>query len=115
MIAGETGTLVGSPRYMAPEQIRGDRVDARTDLYALGIMLFELSSGLAPFDSPRINELLTLHLEAPVPHLDEAPPDLAALVHRLLAKRPEDRCQSATEVAEILKLLATGGGTSRLG
>jgi len=115
VIAGESGTLVGSPRYMAPEQIRGDRVDARTDLYALGIMLFELCSGLAPFDSPRINDLLTLHLEAPVPALAEAPPDLAALVHRLLAKRPEDRCQSATEVAEILKLLAAGGGTSRLG
>jgi len=115
VIAGESGTLVGSPRYMSPEQIRGDRVDARTDLYALGIMLFELCSGLAPFDSPSINDLLTLHLEAPVPNLDEAPPDLAALVRRLLAKRPEDRCQSATEVAEILKLLATGGGTSRLG
>jgi len=119
MIAGESGTLVGSPRYMAPEQIRGERVDARTDLYALGIMLFELCSGLAPFDSPRINDLLSLHLEAPVPDLAEAapdlPPDLVSLVHRLLAKRPADRCQSATEVAEILKVLATGGGTSRLG
>ena len=104
---------------MAPEQIRGERVDARTDLYALGIMLFELCSGLPPFDSPRINDLLTLHLEAPVPDLAEAapdgPPDLAALVHRLLEKRAEDRCQSATEVAEILKVLATGGSTSRLG
>jgi len=119
VIAGESGTLVGSPRYMAPEQIRGERVDARTDLYALGIMLFELCSGLAPFDSPRINDLLSLHLEAPVPDLAEAapdiPPDLISLVHRLLAKRPADRCQSATEVAEILKVLATGGSTSRLG
>ncbi len=118
VVAGEAGTLVGSPRYMSPEQIRGERVDARTDLYALGIMLFELCSGLAPFDSPRINDLLTLHLEAPVPSLAEAvpevPPDLAALVHRLLQKQPADRCQSATEVAEILKMLATGGGTSRL-
>ncbi|MFN7958929.1 MAG: serine/threonine-protein kinase [Holophagaceae bacterium] len=119
VLAGEAGNLVGSPRYMAPEQIRGERVDARTDLYALGIMLFELCSGLPPFDSPRINDLLTLHLEAPVPDLAEAapdgPPDLAALVHRLLEKRAEDRCQSATEVAEILKVLATGGSTSRLG
>ncbi|NWJ40992.1 MAG: protein kinase [Geothrix sp.] len=119
VIAGEAGILVGSPRYMSPEQIRGERVDARTDLYALGVMLFELCSGLAPFDSPRINDLLTLHLEAPVPSLAEAapdmPPDLSVLVHRLLEKRQADRCQSATEVAEILKLLATGGGTSRLG
>lgn len=116
---GESGTLVGSPRYMSPEQIRGERVDARTDLYALGIMLYELCSGLAPFDSPRINDLLALHLEAPVPNLSEASPDmtpdLSTLVHRLLKKKPEDRCQSATEVAEILKLLASGGGTSRMG
>jgi serine/threonine protein kinase len=113
-VPGEAGTLMGSPRYMAPEQIRGERVDARTDLYALGVMLFELSSGMPPFDSPRINDLLALHLQAPAPALEEAapelPPELGALVGRLLAKRPEDRPQSAAEVVEILKVLATGGG-----
>lgn len=112
--AGEAGVLIGSPRYMSPEQIRGERVDARTDLYALGIMLFELCSGLPPFDSPRINDLLTMHLEAPVPSLAEAAPDLpwdlVALVGRLMEKRPGDRPQSAAEVVEILKMLAAGGG-----
>ena len=112
--AGEAGALIGSPRYMSPEQIRGERVDARTDLYALGIMLFELCSGIPPFDSPRINDLLTMHLEAPVPSLAEAAPDLPgdliALVGRLMAKRPGDRPQSAAEVVEILKMLAVGGG-----
>lgn len=119
VIAGEAGSLVGSPRYMSPEQIRGDRVDARTDLYALGIMLFELCSGIPPYDHPRINDLLALHLDAAVPSLAEAmpdlPPDLGALVGRLMAKRPEDRPQSAAEVVEILKMLAaSGGGTSRV-
>ena len=114
VMAGEAGTLIGSPRYMSPEQIRGERVDARTDLYALGIMLFELCSGIPPFDSARINDLLTMHLEAPVPSLTEVMPDLPldldALAKRLMEKRPEDRPQSAAEVVEILKMLAAGGG-----
>ena len=117
--AGDDGNLLGSPRYMSPEQIRGGRVDARTDLYALGVMLYELCAGSPPFDSPRIEDLLALHLEARAPALGEAvpdlPPDLGHLVARLMEKRPEDRPQSAAEVVEILKALASeGGGTSRL-
>jgi serine/threonine protein kinase len=115
--AGDTGTLIGSPRYMSPEQILGDPVDARTDLYALGIMLFELCSGLAPYDSSRINDLLVMHLEAPVPRLGavvfEISPDVEALVYRLMQKQPGQRPQSAAEVGEILKLLASEGGVSR--
>ena len=119
VIEGEEGTLFGSPRYMSPEQIRGERVDARTDLYALGIMLFELCSGAPPYDSPRINDLLSMHLEAPVPSLLEVMPDLPSdlgfLVGRLMEKRPGARPQSAAEVVEILKMLAiSGGGTSRI-
>jgi serine/threonine-protein kinase len=118
-LAGEADLLIGSPRYMSPEQIRGDQVDARADLYALGVMLFELCSGAPPFDSPRINDLLAMHLERPAPALlawaPEAPPDLGALVARLLDKHKEERPQSAAEVVEILKMLASSsGGTSRL-
>jgi serine/threonine-protein kinase len=120
VIEGEAGSLIGSPRYMSPEQIRGERVDARTDLYALGIMLFELCAGIPPYASPRINELLTLHLEAPVPELLEVAPDipvdLSLLVHRLMEKHQVARPGSAAEVTEILKVLAAGGraGISRL-
>lgn len=117
--AQDPGTLLGSPRYMSPEQIRGERVDARTDLYALGVMLFELCAGFPPFDSPRMDDLLAMHLEARAPSLvdvaPDVPPDLAALVGRLLEKRPEQRPQSAAEVSEILKILAAGdGATSRV-
>lgn len=113
-LAGDAGTIVGSPRYMSPEQIRGERVDPRTDLYALGVMLFELCSGDPPFDSPRINELLTMHLEASVPPLISAAPnvspELSVLVSRLLEKHPEERPQSAAEVGELLKIIASGVG-----
>jgi serine/threonine-protein kinase len=119
VIAGEEGTIFGSPRYMSPEQIRGECVDARTDLYAMGIMLFELCSGHPPFDSPHINDLLSMHLDDPVPSLADTMPDLPSdlgfLVRRLMEKHPGDRPQSAAEVVEILKMLAVGGGgTSRI-
>jgi serine/threonine-protein kinase len=118
VIVGEAENLIGSPRYMSPEQIRGDRVDAQTDLYALGIMFFELCSGLPPFDSPRLNDLLAMHLEAPLPSLADSmpdlPQDLVALVKRLMEKRQDHRPQSAAEVVEILKIIAAGGGTSRI-
>lgn len=101
--------IQGTPRYMAPEQVRGEQVDGRADLYALGIMLFELVAGAPPFDSPKLADLLDLQLHAPVPALTglvpEATPELGLLVARLMAKRREDRPQSASEVVEALKLL----------
>jgi serine/threonine-protein kinase len=110
------GLTVGTPRYMAPEQIRGERVDARSDLYALGVMLFELCSGAPPYGEARVPDLLGQHLEAPIPSLaatcPEAPEELVALVGRLMAKRREDRPQSAAEVVEILKIISAGANAS---
>jgi len=103
--AGAQGNLtVGTPRYMSPEQIRGEHADARSDLYSLGTMMFELCAGAPPYHHARVGELLNLHLEAPVPNLGavcpEASEELSSLVARLMAKRREDRPQSATEVVE---------------
>jgi len=107
---------VGTPRYMSPEQIRGESVDARSDLYALGVMMFELCAGFPPYHAARMADLLTLHLEAPIPPLEpvcpEAPEELSALVARLMAKRREDRPQSAAEVVEILKLISAAENPS---
>ncbi len=107
---GAQGHMFGTPRYMAPEQVRGEAVDPRTDLYALGVMLFELASGTAPFVAEDLTEQLRLHLQAPVPPLRERIPDLhpgfVRLVEALLAKDKEARPGSAAEVAERLKLLA---------
>jgi serine/threonine protein kinase len=106
----------GTPRYMSPEQIRGEPADARSDLYALGVMMFELCAGEVPYKGPRIADLLNQHLEAAIPSLreacPEAPEDLAALVARLMAKRREDRPQSAAEVVEILRLISAAEAPS---
>ena len=116
----DEGQVFGTPRYMAPEQVKGERVDPRTDLYALGVMLFELSTGFPPFEHSSIPELLRMHLNSPVPKAKDMAPDLpegfSYLLERLMAKRIEDRPASAMEVAEILKLLASGsaGETKRL-
>ncbi len=116
----EEGQVFGTPRYMAPEQVKGERVDPRTDLYALGVMLFELSTGFPPFEHAVITELLRMHLSSPVPKAKDMAPDLpdgfSYLLERLMAKRIEDRPASALEVAEILKILASGnpGETKRI-
>jgi eukaryotic-like serine/threonine-protein kinase len=100
------GKPMGSPDYMAPEQIRGDLVDARADLYALGCMLYEAVTGTTPFVGNSSAVVLSMHLYAeaiPASELvAEVPPELDALLARLLKKRPEDRLGYADDVATAL-------------
>jgi serine/threonine-protein kinase len=109
------GQVFGTPRYMAPEQVRGEAVDPRTDLYALGIMLFELTTGFAPYDHDSVSETLRMQLHAPIPKAKDMAPALpegfSFLVERLMQKQKEDRPASAAEVVETLKLLAAGGAS----
>jgi len=106
-----TGALLGTPEYMAPEQVGGKAVDGRTDLYAAGIMLYETTTGRRPFHGENLFDLLRAHLEdAPVPprqHRPELPPAIEAVILRALAKRPEDRFQTA---AEMMTALAQAAG-----
>ncbi len=91
------GALLGTPGYMAPEQIRGMRVDARTDQYAIGCILYKMLTGRAPYESKSAAELMAMHLmdqPRPVQELrpqHDIPPGLAAIVMRLLAKKPDER------------------------
>ncbi|WP_437968379.1 AAA family ATPase [Sorangium sp. So ce260] len=100
------GRLMGSPDYMSPEQIRGDLVDARADLYALGCMLYEAVTGAVPFLGDSSSVVLSMHLYAePLPASElvaDVPPALDALIARLLKKRPEDRLGYADDVATAL-------------
>jgi serine/threonine protein kinase len=98
-----TGQTVGTPGYMAPEQALADKtVDARTDLFALGCLLFRCATGRRPFEGADALVLLQNVLSQPTPHIEGAPHDLDALNVALLAKEMEDRPQSAAEVAARL-------------
>ena len=103
------GALMGTPRYMAPEQVLGWAVDQRTDLYAFGVILFEMLAGHTPFQGPGSRDLLRQHLHDKPPHLTELVPGLsrpiADLVARLLAKSPSDRFQDWSSLAEALRKL----------
>jgi hypothetical protein len=100
------GGITGTVAYMAPEQALGKEVDGRTDLYALGVMLYEFTTGRLPFDGDNPLSVLSQHLHAPVvpPRTYRAniPEHIEAAILRLLAKDPDDRFATATEVAAVL-------------
>ncbi len=103
------GTLVGTVFYLAPEQIRGDAIDGRADLYALGVVLYELTAERLPFVADDPIAVISQHLHAPVapPSTFNAdiPPALDALIVRLLSKAPDERPASAAEVRQALEEL----------
>ncbi len=105
------GDLLGTPQYMAPEQIRGETVDARTDIYALGAMLYEMVTGRLPFEGPTLMSILSKHLtEMPVPPRDRRPdlrisPSLNQLVMDALDKDPARRPASMDAFADRLARL----------
>ncbi|MEU3313220.1 serine/threonine-protein kinase [Streptomyces sp. NPDC006662] len=110
-----TGTPIGSPAYMAPEQAMGGAVGPYTDLYALGVLLYELLSGNVPFAGSTALGVLHRHLyepPAPVrPQRPEIPQELEAVLMRLLAKDPQDRPGSAQELYEALAPLLPAPGS----
>ncbi|QRN95140.1 protein kinase [Archangium violaceum] len=105
------GLIIGTPEYMAPEQVRGDPVSPKTDLYAFGIILFQLLTGQRPFTAKAPMEYLVHHLEhtppSPLELKPELPPALARLVLRLLEKAPAAR-PSAEEVRASLQEILDG-------
>jgi WD40 repeat protein len=97
-------TVLGTPDYMAPEQAADSRaVDVRTDVYALGCTLYFLLTGRPPFPEGSADAKLAFHRERTPPPLIGVPPELAAVVARMLAKDPADRYQTPAEVAEALR------------
>jgi len=101
------GVVVGTPQYMAPEQLFGDVVDGRADLYATGAVLFECVTGRPVFEAPSLVALLARHLEDTPPNPRSLNPDvpdsLSAVILRALARRPDDRWPSAAELLRALE------------
>jgi hypothetical protein len=101
------GDILGSAKYMSPEQAAGERVGPASDLYSLGVVLYEMLTGRVPFEVDNPTDLSAKHDEKPSSHLrevnHEVPEDLDALVMRLLARDPKDRYGSATELIEDLR------------
>jgi serine/threonine-protein kinase PpkA len=91
--------LLATPRYMSPEQCLGQTVDARSDIYSLGAILWELMTRTRIYESAGPADLMRLHVTAPVPRLPEALAMHQPLLDRMLAKKPEDRFQSAADLA----------------
>ena len=110
------GTIFGTPKYMAPEQCVGGAVDGRADLYALGLILFEMLTGVQAFAGQDALRTITLQLTAPTPSMKvvapavTVPASLEAVVQRLTEKQPESRYKSATEVLSALAQVAEKEG-----
>ncbi len=112
------GVAIGTPTYMSPEQALGDwKTDQRADIYALGVVGYEMLAGMTPFFGTTPQQVLTAHvaeIAAPVSrYRPDLPPSLAAAIMRCLEKRPENRFQTAKELREQLETVSTpGGGTA---
>ena len=105
----ETGLCMGSPKYMAPEQIQGGTISAHTDIYGLGIVLYEMLAGFSPFDRPTRYQTLVAQVHEPPPPMNKFVPDLQVtpafldIIRRCLQKEPHRRYASMNHVLEALK------------
>lgn len=99
-------TSLGSPYYVAPEQIEGQQPDARSDLYSLGVVLYEMLIGTVPFRGKSVADIVQAHLSAPVPRLPASRRQYQNLIDRLLAKAPANRFASAQEALVNLRASA---------
>ena len=109
-----TGTVMGTPHYMSPEQVRGQKADARSDVFALGCVFYELLSGRKPFDAESMHGVLfKVMQEEPSPLAEivpDTPPMLIQIVEKALAKDPAERFQTAGELLAALRRARACGG-----
>ncbi|MBV8367328.1 MAG: protein kinase [Candidatus Eremiobacteraeota bacterium] len=108
----QTGAVMGTPAYMSPEQCLGEELDGRSDVYSLGVVLFEMLCGVVPFNSPTATAVVMQHVQQAPPPLRvlnaSISPAVEAVVLRALAKRPEERFQTARELADALSAAVSG-------
>jgi serine/threonine protein kinase len=104
----DAGTIFGTPHYMSPEQGHAEPIDARSDLYSLGVILFEMFAGEKPYRAENPMAIVYKHRKEPIPHLPERFAALQPVLERLLAKQPADRYASAGDAAAALQATLSG-------
>ena len=114
LILTQEGMVFGTPEFMSPEQARGEALDGRSDIYSLGIIMYELLTGKLPFDARQPMDFINMHINQPPISLAERAPDrefprgLEEALMRCLAKAPADRYQTAAELAQALRDVVRG-------
>ena len=115
----QTGAVLGTPAYMSPEQCLGEELDGRSDIYSLGVVLFEMLAGVVPFNSPTATAVVMQHVQQAPPPLRvlnvSISPAVEAVVLRALAKRREDRQQSPKQLADELSAAVSGASVPLAG
>jgi serine/threonine-protein kinase len=104
-----TGVILGTPNYMSPEQIMGQKIDARSDIFSLGVLLFQLLTGELPFRGDNLSSLLYQITQVRHPSVREYNPKVpkacGQIIDRALAKKPEERFKNASDMARVIRLL----------
>ena len=95
-----TGLVSGTPAYMSPEQAQGTNVDHRTDIYSLGVVLYEMLAGRVPFEGDSTMAVIYKHINEPPPPIENIPAQIQSVITKALAKNPDDRYQNARDLAE---------------
>jgi serine/threonine-protein kinase len=106
------GAIIGTPAYMSPEQATGDPLDGRSDIYALGVILYEMLTGSQPYQATTPMAVVVKHITDPIPHILDANPGLPAgieiIIEKAMAKNPDQRFSTAGELSAALNALARG-------
>ncbi|MGH9760369.1 MAG: serine/threonine-protein kinase, partial [Blastocatellia bacterium] len=106
LVNTDTGVVIGTPSYMSPEQVRGIHVDARTDIFSLGVTLYEMAAGRPPFEAETVGDLVVAVLQKePAPLAPNAPSELQRILTKALRKNREERYQTVAELANDLRHL----------
>jgi len=106
------GAIIGTPAYMSPEQAQGEKIDGRSDVYAMGVILYEMLSGIQPYQATTPMAIVVKHITDPIPHILDANPGLPvaieAVIEKAMAKSPDERFSTAGELCAAINAVVRG-------